>query len=232
MCKKNKQVKSNSDSIVPNGKDTTNRAESQNERLLRKIKETYNSRFSAHRRLKHKAKMQRLTSYFISFWVLVASILLLLPSLINYKTDDLPFILLAISIFSLLVSIYFGEQNVSVEADNFHRCARELNSLYEELNSDKDNFDYKEGESAYETILNNYNLNHDYIDLEYTNELKNYRKNKVDGKRKNFFKTLKHYLYSISYRVRNDFIYWILILIPIIFGFFVYMNVTASGPLN
>lgn len=232
MCKKNNEGKQSSDLIISKEEKNVQVNESQNERLLRKIKETYNSRFSAHGRLKNKSKMQRITSYVVAFWVTAASTLLLAPSLIpeNYKTN-LTFVVLALSIFSLAISIYFGEQNTSVEAENFHRCARELNSLYEDLNSNKDKFDYKESESTYESILNSYNLNHDTIDFKYTNEDRDYRKNQVDGKLNNILKTIKHLLFSFWYWVRNNIFYWIIIILPIVFSFILVMNVTA-GPSN
>lgn len=198
--------------------DTENKIEeTQNDRLLRKIYETYNSRYSASRRFENKSKMQNITSYITGSYVTVASALLLAPSIFSpIQKNNLNFIILGLSIISLALSIYYGNQESLIKSKDFHRCARELQRLYEDLYSEKESFDYKQAETRYNNILDSYNFNHDFIDFDYTKHDKEYRKYKEINKKEQKKKDRKFKSYCRKYWLKNNWHYLILWFLPII----------------
>lgn len=182
--------------------------ETKEERLLRHIKTTYQSRYSANRRLLHISKLQNISSIFNSMFVTFASALLLAPSILPQdKKDNLGFLILGLSIISLALSIVLGTKNNEVMASDFHRCGRELQSLHDSLKS-TDKIDLENGYKEYNRILNSYNINHDAIDHE---SVKN---DDEKGVNKTLFK--------VKYFLQVDFLYLFLIFGPLI-AFILYL---------
>lgn len=171
--------------------------ETEKERLLRHIKMTYQSRYTANRRLLHISKLQNISSIFNSLFVTFASALLLAPSLLpQEKKDNLGFLILGLSIISLSLGIALGTKNNEVMAADFHRCGRELQSLHDSLKSEE-KIDLKRGYEEYNRILNSYNINHDAIDHESIKNEDEKRLNKIPFKLKYFFHVDFLYLFLI-----------------------------------
>lgn len=179
----------------------TVREETKEERLLRHIKVTYQSRYTANRRLLRISKLHNISSIFNSLFVTFASALLLAPSILPQdKKDNLGFLILGLSIISLALSIALGSKNNEVMAADFHRCGRELQSLHDSLKS-SDKIDIKEGYREFNRILNSYNINHDTIDHESV-------KNEDE-------KGLNRIPFKIKYFFQIDFLYIVLIFGPL-----------------
>ena len=178
--------------------------ETEKERLLRHIKTTYQARYVANRRLLHIAKLQNITSIINSVFVTFASALLLAPFIKSeLMRANLSYILLALSIISLVLSIALGNKNNQLMAAEFHRCGRELQSLHDSLLVRKD-IDIEKGYEQYNTILNNYNINHDKIDYE-----------SLDNEDKSFWQQMP---FKIKCFISIDLLYFLLIVVPIGLG--------------
>ena len=186
----------------------TKREETKEERLLRHIKMTYQSRYTANRRLLHISKLQNISSIFNSMFVTFASALLLAPSILPQdKKDNIGFLILGLSIISLALSIALGTKNNVVMASDFHRCGRELQSLHDSLKSEE-KIDLNKGYQEYNRILNSYNINHDIIDHE---SVKNEDK-----------KGLNRIPFKIKYFLQIDLLYILLIFGPMV-AFILYL---------
>ncbi|KAB0682116.1 SLATT domain-containing protein [Aureimonas leprariae] len=132
------------------------------------MKRTKGARFNASKRLETRDRKRTATTAYASAAVII---LTLIPAFLPSP----PFIVGAINLttvaFSLLIlasSLLQTSSADPVKADQFQRCALEINSLRREL---RGLVDFDEGTVArysarYDDILRSYNINHDDVDNE------------------------------------------------------------------
>ncbi|WP_166418509.1 SLATT domain-containing protein [Cochlodiniinecator piscidefendens] len=101
-------------------------------------------------------------------------------------------VLLAVglAIFILAASLLHSANAGQVKAEQFQRCALEVNSLRRELLAAPEGVDIADFTNRYDAILKVYNVNHDAVDydnyrLEHPEEFKDVAKEDVDAARKN-----------------------------------------------
>lgn len=105
------------------------------EELKHKLWSTRGSRFRASERLKTKSKYSLLSISFLSAYLIIFG-LLSVYNLFNTKgisENLIPFTITSISIFLLVFSLFENSKNYSVRTIQFHDCALEISSLYNEL---------------------------------------------------------------------------------------------------
>ena len=191
--------------------------EATTEKLSRHIWTTYKSRYNAHRRLLTLDKLQKFTLTTIAVYILAVSVLIINPDIIGSSKAILTNIYLVIlSIISLALSLTMGQTEYKRKAMEFHKCARNLQRLYNYILMKKEvDSDYKlsnEEEDKYNNILDKFNLNHDKIDYEHF-IFEKWKENK-----KNKFQVLS---FHIKYFIQTKLIYILLILIPIGIGVYI-----------
>lgn len=143
------------------------------EELNHKIWCTKGTRFNADSRFKKKSKLSNISISIISAYLIIASLFSVYN--INQNSDDniINYLVTALSILLLVVSMHENNQNYKLKAYNFHSCGLELGEIYNRLRT----FKTLEGEKneseiaefcseindKYQMILNKYD-NHDDID--------------------------------------------------------------------
>jgi len=145
------------------------------EELNHKIWCTKGTRFNADNRFKKKAKLSNISISIISAYLIIASLFSVYD--INQNSDDsiINYLVTALSILLLVVSMHENNQNYKLKAYNFHSCGLELAEIYNRLRT----FKTLEGKKTeieivefcneindkYQKILNKYD-NHDNIDYD------------------------------------------------------------------
>jgi len=145
------------------------------EELNHKIWCTKGTRFNADSRFKKKSKLSNISISIISAYLIIASLFSVYN--INQNSDDniINYLVTALSILLLVVSMHENNQNYKLKAYNFHSCGLELGEIYNRLRT----FKTLEGEKSeseiaefcseindkYQMILNKYD-NHDDIDYD------------------------------------------------------------------
>lgn len=145
------------------------------EELNHKIWCTKGTRFNADSRFKKKSKLSNISVSILSAYLIIASLFSVYN--INKNSDDniISYLVTALSILLLVVSMHENNQDYKLRAFNFHSCGLELAEIYNRLRT----FKTLEGEKSeteigdfcfeinnkYQSILNKYD-NHDDIDYD------------------------------------------------------------------
>lgn len=163
--------------------------------LLRDMKRTKGVRFNAAKRLEKNEKRATRNIAYASALVVVIT---LLPAFFPMPRVFESFIDLStvgLSIFILASSLLHSSNSGLVKAEQFQRCALEVNSLRRELSSDVDaDLDLLGYSKRYDEILSRYNVNHDAVDydqyrLEHPDEFPSLKQEEVQSARKNVLST-------------------------------------------
>jgi len=145
------------------------------EELNYKIWSTKGARFKADKRLKTKAKLSTISLAIISAYLIIASLI----SVYNLGNENngniMSYVITALSILLLVVSLFENSQEYKLNARIFHDCGLELSELYNELRIfktlKKNPTDYETNRfienlsEKYQTVLRNYH-NHSPIDYD------------------------------------------------------------------
>lgn len=145
------------------------------EELNHKIWCTKGTRFNADSRFKKKSKLSNISVSILSAYLIIASLFSVYN--FNQNSDDniISYLVTALSILLLVVSMHENNQDFKLRAFNFHSCGLELAEIYNRLRT----FKTIEGEKSeseisdfcseindkYQSILNKYD-NHDDIDYD------------------------------------------------------------------
>lgn len=145
------------------------------EELNHKIWCTKGTRFNADKRLKKKSKLSNISISILSAYLIIASLFSVYN--VNQNSDDniINYLITAISILLLVVSMHENNQDYKLRAFNFHSCGLELAEIYNRLRTFK-TLEGQKSESEisdfcfeinnkYQSILNKYD-NHDDIDYD------------------------------------------------------------------
>lgn len=145
------------------------------EELNHKIWCTKGTRFTADSRFKKKSKLSNISVSILSAYLIIASLFSVYN--INQNSDDniISYLVTALSILLLVVSMHESNQDYKLRAFNFHSCGLELAEIYnrvrtfktlegEKSESDISDFCF-EINNKYQSILNKYD-NHDDIDYD------------------------------------------------------------------
>jgi hypothetical protein len=145
------------------------------EELNHKIWCTKGTRFNADKRLKKKSKLSNITISILSAYLIIASLFSVYNINQNSDNDIINYLITALSILLLVVSMHKNNQDYKLRAFNFHSCGLELAEIYNRLRT----FKTLEGEKneseisdfcseinfKYQSILNKYD-NHEDIDYD------------------------------------------------------------------
>lgn len=145
------------------------------EELNHKIWCTKGTRFNADKRLKKKSKLSNITISILSAYLIIASLFSVYNINQNSDNDIINYLITALSILLLVVSMHENNQDYKLKAFNFHSCGLELAEIYNKLRT----FKTLEGEKSeseisdfcskinfkYQSILNKYD-NHEDIDYD------------------------------------------------------------------
>lgn len=145
------------------------------EELNHKIWCTKGTRFNADSRFKKKSKLSNISVSILSAYLIIASLFSVYN--VNQNSDDniISYLVTALSILLLVVSMHESNQDYKLRAFNFHSCGLELAEIYnrvrtfktlegEKSESDISDFCF-EINNKYQSILNKYD-NHDDIDYD------------------------------------------------------------------
>ena len=136
--------------------------------LEKKMWITKGSRFNSYRRLKNQYTFSTYLISFLSFYIIVFSILPYFPSLVSRLFDKelTSFVLLTLSFFILILSLLESGRNYLLKAERLYNCANQISNEYVKLKSSKGKKLLNEITEKYHFILAGCNENHDPIDLE------------------------------------------------------------------
>ncbi|MGH1351981.1 MAG: SLATT domain-containing protein [Methyloligellaceae bacterium] len=103
--------------------------------LLERMKGSMKSRFNAHNRLEQKHKVSIFTLSIISLFVVAISLYALTYSpILHLSTKSaITFASIISSIFIIIVGLLESQNNYQVRALQMHKCAMEINDLYQRL---------------------------------------------------------------------------------------------------
>ncbi len=145
------------------------------EELNHKIWCTKGTRFNADSRFKKKSKLSSISVSILSAYLIIASLFSVYN--INQNSDDtiISYLVTALSILLLVVSMHESNQDYKLRAFNFHSCGLELAEICNRLRTFKTLDGVKteseindfcfEINNKYQSILNKYD-NHDDIDYD------------------------------------------------------------------
>lgn len=145
------------------------------EELNHKIWCTKGTRFNADSRFKKKSKLSNISISILSAYLIIASLFSVYNFNQNSDNNTISYLVTALSILLLVVSMHESNQDYKLKAFNFHSCGLELAEIYNRVRT----FKTLEGEKSeseirdfcfeinnkYHNILNKYD-NHDDIDYD------------------------------------------------------------------
>lgn len=142
--------------------------ETAQEKLLRDMKRTKGVRFNASKRIEETEKKRTASTAYASAAVVVLTLLPVFFPMPQWMENAIALTTVALSIFILASSLLQSANNGPVRADQFQRCALEVNSLRRELLSQNDDggATLSTFSSRYDEILRRYNINHDTVDYD------------------------------------------------------------------
>ena len=152
-------------------------ADSPRDKLLKDMKRTKGARFNAAQRLDRlEQTMSRNTAY-ASCAVIVITMLPAFFTLPEFWVATIAILTIALSVFILVFTLVYSGNKNALKADQFQRCALEVNALRREMLSSV-NADVSVFTKRYDEILARYSLNHDEVDydkyrLEHLDEFEN-----------------------------------------------------------
>jgi len=187
------------------------------EELNHKIWCTKGARFNADSRFKNKSKWSTISVSFLSAYLIIASLISVYN--INQSSDNniVNYLVTALSILLLVVSMYENNQDYKVRALNYHNCGLELAEIYNSLRIFK-TLKEKKSESEivefcsnineqYQIILNKYD-NHERLDYDTfrINNLLDYFEEELT------FKDIKKIKQKLIWNIKGWYILMILII--------------------
>ena len=187
------------------------------EELNHKIWCTKGARFNADSRFKNKSKWSTISVSFLSAYLIIASLISVYN--INQSSDNniVNYLVTALSILLLVVSMYENNQDYKVRALNYHNCGLELAEIYNSLRIFKTLKEQKsESEivefcsninEQYQIILNKYD-NHERLDYDTfrINNLLDYFEEELT------FKDIKKIKQKLIWNIKGWYILMILII--------------------
>jgi hypothetical protein len=187
------------------------------EELNHKIWCTKGARFNADSRFKNKSKWSTISVSFLSAYLIIASLISVYN--INQSSDNniINYLVTALSILLLVVSMYENNQDYKVRALNYHNCGLELAEIYNSLRIFKTLKEQKsESEivefcsninEQYQIILNKYD-NHERLDYDTfrINNLLDYFEEELT------FKDIKKIKQKLIWNIKGWYILMILII--------------------
>lgn len=188
-----------------------------------KLWKTKKIRFTADEWLRAKNKWSTFSISILSFYLIVLSVLSFSEfDLINHSyIKYVPAIALLISVYILILSLFEGAKNYSLEADKMHRCALEIQAQYHKLLNAKNSNSLSaaiKGDilKEYDSILLRY-PNHDETYFEVF-KAKNYKEDNVQiGPSECVFIKAIFAAYQICVQsIRNFWLYAFLVFSPLI----------------
>jgi hypothetical protein len=137
------------------------------EELLANMKTTAGCRFGAHKRLEERDQsLTRLTA-FTSAYLMALTILPYVLKLPSASTDRVNLLAIFCGLVVLVSSLLQYSGRDGVNAEQFHRCALEINELRRKMKARAEELCIDETEGyadGYNAILQKYSVNHDEID--------------------------------------------------------------------
>lgn len=136
--------------------------------LLKEMKRTKGARFNASKRLEDRAAKRTANTAYASAAVVVLTLLPVFFPVPSVVASAINLTTIAFSIFILASSLLQSAHADPVKADQFQRCALEINSLRRDFRS-LENVDVnvlRDYSSRFDDILRRYNINHDEVDYE------------------------------------------------------------------
>lgn len=134
-------------------------------KLLRDMKRTKGVRFNASRRLEAYERSVSRNNAYASAAVIVITLLPSFFSLSGFWIAVIALMTVGLSIFILAFTLLHSANNSALKADQFHRCALEVNALRRELLADLE-ADVARFAKLYDDILGRYNINHEDVDYD------------------------------------------------------------------
>jgi hypothetical protein len=171
---------------------------------------TYKARFNAHARLLLQNTLYSIITAVLSVFIIIVNILQLVPDLLSINQLATTCYTISVSIIILIISIVFVSSNKKKQAEKFHACALEIQRIYREYTTRKNEpteNEMKEYTSRYDDVLSKYDINHSKTD---------YLKVKmITREGYGFYNILSYYFFNIFI---NYFILLLLLVVPIIIG--------------
>jgi hypothetical protein len=132
------------------------------------MKRTKGVRFNASKRIEETERKRTASTAYASAAVVVLTLLPVFFPMPQWVENAIALTTVGFSIFILASSLLQSGNAGPVKADQFHRCALEVNSLRRELLSkhDDDAAVLSTYSSRYDEILRRYSINHDTVDYE------------------------------------------------------------------
>ncbi len=160
------------------------------EELNYKIWSTKGARFEADKRLKIISRMSNISLAILSAYLIIAGLISVYNLKSNLDFDFINYIVTALSIILLVLSLHENAQDYKLRANNFHSCGLELSILYDKLRifktlsavktvEEKESF-AKQLSKDYNVILSKYE---NHISIDYKNFQLNHREyfTKIDS---------------------------------------------------
>ncbi len=168
----------------------TDQNEVAREKLLKDMKRTKGVRFNASKRVEESEVRATKNTAYASVAVIVVTLLPVFFSMTQFLENSIALLTVALSIFILASSLIRSSNSGLVKAEQFQRCALEVNSLRRELDSSPKNANLPEFAAKYDEILKRYNINHEQSDydqyrLEHPDEFPEYAQEELKTARDN-----------------------------------------------
>lgn len=159
-------------------------------KLLQDMKRTKGVRFNASKRVENAELKATKNTAYASVSVIVITLLPVFFSMTEFYENFIALLTVALSIFILASSLLRSSNSGLVKAEQFRRCALEVNSLRRELDASPINAKMSNFATRYDEILKRYNLNHDQSDydqyrLEHPDEFPEFAQEELNTARMN-----------------------------------------------
>ncbi|ACI55704.1 hypothetical protein Rleg2_2430 [Rhizobium leguminosarum bv. trifolii WSM2304] len=137
------------------------------DKLLKDMKRTKGVRFNAAKRIEETDRKRTSNTAYASAAVVVLTLLPVFFPMPQWMENTVALTTIAFSIFILASSLLQSSHAGPVKADQFQRCALEVNSLRRELLSQPvEATNVATFSTRYDEILRRYNINHDAVDYD------------------------------------------------------------------
>ncbi len=144
----------------------TGNFETARDKLLKDMKRTKGVRFNASKRIEESERKTTRNTAYASVAVVVITLLPVFFTMGQLLENSIALLTVALSIFILASSLLQSANSGQVKADQFQRCALEVNSLRRELGGAPETADVAVFSARYDEILRRYNINHDQVDYD------------------------------------------------------------------
>ncbi len=140
--------------------------ESARDKLLKDMKRTKGVRFNAAKRMEETERKRTASTAYASAAVVVLTLLPVFFPMPQWMENAVALTTVAFSIFILASSLLQSANAGPVKADQFQRCALEVNSLRRELLAQEADVVIEPFSRRYDETLRRYNINHDAVDYD------------------------------------------------------------------